>query len=117
MSNKKVLAVNGYFPHIAKKISNLRSAKFVHISTDCVFDGKDGNYKETSIPNADDFYGKSKAYGEINDTINLTVRTSTIGHEFFTKHGLLEWFLNQKNFAMVTKMQFLMVLPRFLQKF
>lgn len=96
ISNKKVFIVNGYFPHIAKKISNLRSAKFVQISTDCVFNGKDGNYKETSIPNADDVYGKSKAYGEINDNTNLTVRTSTIGHEFFTRYGLLEWFLNQK---------------------
>ena len=70
-------------------------AKFIQISTDCVFNGDKGNYQEKSIPNANDVYGKSKAAGEINDKINLTLRTSTIGHELFTKHGLLEWFLSQ----------------------
>ena len=33
--------------------------------------------------------------GEINRSSNLTIRTSTIGHEILTKNGLLEWFLSQ----------------------
>ena len=94
-SKKKILDINSLFPHYAKQISNYRSAKFVQISTDCVFNGKRGNYDEHSKPNAHDLYGKSKAAGEINDKINLTIRTSTIGHELLTNHGLLEWFLNQ----------------------
>lgn len=95
VSKKKIFAINGDFPHYAKKESNLKLAKFIQVSTDCVFDGSIGNYRENSKPNAKDLYGKSKALGEINDQINLTVRTSTIGHELSTKHGLLEWFLNQ----------------------
>jgi len=92
---KKFLAINSIFPHYAKKISNYRSAKFIQISTDCIFDGKKGNYSEHSSPNAIDFYGMSKASGEINDKINLTIRTSTIGYELFTNYGLLNWFLSQ----------------------
>ena len=96
-SKKKILAINSMFPHYAKKISNYKSAKFIQISTDCVFNGKKGNYYENSKPNATDFYGKSKASGEINDKKNLTIRTSTIGHELLTNYGLLEWFLKQNS--------------------
>lgn len=94
-SKKKILAINSKFPHHAKEITNYKSAKFIQISTDCVFNGKKGNYKENSKPNAIDFYGISKASGEINDEKNLTIRTSTIGHELLTSYGLLEWFLKQ----------------------
>lgn len=97
ISKKKFLKINSLFPHFAKKISNNKSARFVQISTDCVFNGKRGNYSEKSIPNALDIYGKSKALGEINDKINLTIRTSTIGHELSTSYGLLNWFLNQNS--------------------
>lgn len=95
VSRKKLFKINALFPHVAKKISNDRFAKFIQISTDCVFDGKKGNYIEQSKPNAIDVYGKSKALGEINDKNNLTIRTSTIGHELLTNYGLLNWFLNQ----------------------
>lgn len=94
-SKKKISSINSKFPHHAKIISNSKSAKFIQISTDCVFDGKKGNYNESSIPNAIDFYGLSKASGEINDKNNLTIRTSTIGHELCTNYGLLDWFLSQ----------------------
>jgi dTDP-4-dehydrorhamnose reductase len=68
---------------------------FIHISTDCVFDGKNGMYKETDIPNATDIYGRTKYMGEIPEC--LTLRTSIIGREILTKHGLLEWFLSHKS--------------------
>jgi len=96
-NKKNIYRINGEFPHYAKEKSNIKSAKFIQISTDCVFDGRHGNYTENSEPNAKDFYGKSKAQGEINDNVNLTLRTSTIGHELFTKYGLLEWFLDQNS--------------------
>lgn len=97
IDKKKFLQINSLFPHLAKKISNDRSARFIQISTDCVFNGKKGNYSEKSKPNALDIYGQSKALGEINDKINLTIRTSTIGHELSTSYGLLNWFLNQNS--------------------
>lgn len=94
-NQRKITTINSTFPHYAKKVSNNFLAKFVQISTDCVFDGNKGNYTEKSKPNAKDIYGISKAKGEINDNNNLTIRTSTIGHEKFTRYGLLEWFLSQ----------------------
>ena len=88
--------VNALFPIKLDLLSQKKKFKLIHISTDCVFDGKKGNYSEKTKPNANDLYGKSKAAGEINDEVNLTIRTSTIGHELSTKYGLLEWFLSNK---------------------
>jgi dTDP-4-dehydrorhamnose reductase len=99
LNKKKFLQINSLFPHYAKKISNNKLARFIQISTDCVFNGKKGNYSEKSKPNAVDIYGKSKALGEINDKINLTIRTSTIGHELLTNYGLLNWFFRQESFC------------------
>ncbi len=97
-NEKKIFKINSIFPHYVKKISNSMNIKFVQISTDCVFSGKKGNYHENTKPDARDIYGRSKAAGEFNDNFNLTVRTSTIGHEIDTKYGLLEWFLStEKN--------------------
>ena len=78
------------------RISNKHNAKLIHISTDCVFSGSKGLYDENSDKDANDFYGKTKSLGELNDMNNLTLRTSTIGHEAFTSFGLLNWFLDQK---------------------
>ncbi len=37
-----------------------RNAKMIHISTDYVFDGKDGNYKENDMKQPINYYGKTK---------------------------------------------------------
>lgn len=72
-------------------------ARMIHISTDCVFDGKKGNYTEHDSSNADDLYGRSKFLGEVAYPPHcLTLRTSIIGHELKGKLGLIEWFLAQK---------------------
>ena len=39
-------------------------AKFVYISTDLVFDGQQGNYRETDIPKPCNYYGETKLHGE-----------------------------------------------------
>lgn len=44
--------------------SRINSTKLIHISTDYVFDGKAGNYSESSKPNPLSYYGKSKLAGE-----------------------------------------------------
>jgi dTDP-4-dehydrorhamnose reductase len=67
----------------------------IHISTDCVFDGVKGNYTEADPVTARDLYGLSKYLGEVVDTPHVTLRTSIIGHELSSRHGLLEWFLSQ----------------------
>jgi len=94
-NDRDIFFVNSIFPHEIYKITKLINSRFIHFSTDCVFDGKKGNYKETASSNVKDIYGISKFLGEVKYSKSLTIRTSIIGHEFYSKKGLLEWFLNQ----------------------
>ena len=41
------------------------STKFIHISTPCIFDGKEGMYVESSIPSPPNFYGLTRMNSEI----------------------------------------------------
>lgn len=89
---------NSYFPHYLAKLGAKKQFKVIHISTDCVFSGKTGKYSENSLKDAIDLYGMSKSLGEINDNVNLTIRTSIIGPEIkHTGEGLFHWFINQQN--------------------
>jgi dTDP-4-dehydrorhamnose reductase len=90
----KALTINSIFPHLVNDIAQEIGAKFITISTDCVFSGEKGNYSENDIPDATDVYGKSKNLGEVVDGNALTIRTSIIGHELRTSHSLLDWFLS-----------------------
>ena len=49
-----VFYINSVFPRIISKISSIYNFKFIHISTDCVFSGKKGNYYERNLPDAED---------------------------------------------------------------
>lgn len=89
------LPINTLMPHRLSKICALMGARFIHISTDCVFSGKRGLYKEDDPADAEDVYGKSKLLGEVNYPNSITLRTSTIGRELNSKYGLLDWFLAQ----------------------
>ena len=91
----EILPINSLFPHKLNKHCISNNIKLIHISTDCVFSGKKGNYSEKDISDAEDLYGKSKYIGELNNKTSLTIRTSIIGHEIDTKLSLLEWFLSQ----------------------
>ena len=59
------MALNSVLPHRLLDLSNQFNSRLIHISTDCVFSGKRGNYQESDITDADDLYGKSKILGEI----------------------------------------------------
>jgi dTDP-4-dehydrorhamnose reductase len=91
------ILINALLPHKLAQFSNSINAKFIHISTDCVFDGFKGSYIETDSKTAQDTYGLSKSLGEIIDDKNLTLRTSIIGPELKNNgEGLFSWFINQK---------------------
>lgn len=91
------IALNALFPHQLAQICQENGARMLHFSTDCIFDGLNGSYIETNMPNADDLYGRTKFLGEVHDLENcLTLRTSIIGHELKGKFSLLEWFLAQE---------------------
>ena len=88
--------INAELPHIlAQKLKN-KKTKLIHISTDCVFAGDRGWYKEKDTPDAISQYGISKMKGEVVDNINLTIRTSIIGPELKKDGiGLFHWFMSQ----------------------
>lgn len=88
------LTINSLLPHRAAKACEKIGARFIHVSTDCVFDGKRGNYSESDEPTADDLYGRSKWMGEVSEGNALTLRTSIIGPELEGSSGLLDWFLS-----------------------
>ena len=90
------ILLNALFPIRLSQWAKKNNSKVINFSTDCVFDGKIGNYSEDSPTNATDVYGKTKSLGEIRDDNALTLRSSFIGFELYHKTELLEWFLSQK---------------------
>lgn len=78
---RRAMAINGkalrYITESARKID----AFLVHISTDYIFDGKEGDYNEASTPNPLNYYGISKLVGETfaeSYDNSMIVRTSGI---------------------------------------
>ena len=89
------LPINAILPHRLARLSAAVGARLIHVSTDCVFDGQDGGYVEADRPNATDLYGRSKLLGEVDYPNAITLRTSIIGRELDSAHGLIDWFLSQ----------------------
>lgn len=87
--------LNSVFPHILAKWGERSGVTIYHITTDCVFDGKDGEYTEASEHNPLDVYGKSKSLGEPSNC--TVIRTSIIGPEWNGRScSLIEWVLAQR---------------------
>ncbi|SER06752.1 dTDP-4-dehydrorhamnose reductase [Amphritea atlantica] len=90
------IEINSLLPHKLAAICDEVRGHLIHFSTDCVFSGKKGNYKEGDLPDACDLYGRSKLLGEVDYGGHLTLRTSIIGHEIASNISLVDWFLSQK---------------------
>lgn len=89
--------VNSWFPHMIENSLKDSKTKLIHLSTDCVFDGKTGNYSENDTHTEMNFYGRSKSFGEVNNNKDITFRMSIIGTEIKkTGTGLLNWVLTSK---------------------
>lgn len=93
------LEVNALFPHRLAMLCAASGARLIHISTDCVFSGRQGNYRETDNPDPVDLYGRTKLLGEVATPPHLTLRTSIVGRDFVKNAGLVEWFLSQRGRA------------------
>lgn len=91
-----VIPINSLLPHRLAWLCSATGARLIHISTDCVFSGKKGMYREEDPSDALDFYGRSKYLGEVDYPHAVTLRTSLIGHELNSSHGLIGWFLAQE---------------------
>lgn len=92
----RAISVNALFPHLLARWAKDNGVRVLHFSTDCVFDGKLGNYSEESPTTPEDFYGHTKALGEIRYDHSLTIRSSFVGQELAVHSELLDWFLQQK---------------------
>jgi len=88
--------INSYLPHrLERKFANT-ATKVIHLSTDCVFSGTKGGYKEDDLPDGIIPYDRTKALGEINNSKDLTFRMSIIGPDIDPEGtGLFNWFMRQ----------------------
>lgn len=90
--------LNSLLPHYLDSLSEEYKFHFIHVSTDCVYEGTIGKYDETSFPDARSFYGRSKALGEVKNDRSVTLRTSIVGPDSNPKGiGLFQWFMKQEN--------------------
>lgn len=86
--------MNSYLPHFIAEVANRVGTYVIHMSTDCVFSGRKGQYTELDLPDGSTFYDRTKALGELNDGKNLTLRNSIVGPDINEKGiGLLNWFM------------------------
>ncbi|MEI6578967.1 MAG: sugar nucleotide-binding protein [Eubacteriales bacterium] len=98
--NNKELAtyLNSYFPHFLASETFGTKTHVIHMSTDCVFSGKRGGYKEDDLRDGETFYDRSKALGELEDNKNITLRNSIVGPDINKDGiGLLNWFMKQSD--------------------
>ena len=89
------IPINALLPHRLARLCDVAGARLIHMSTDCVFTGAKGMYLEGDASDAKDLYGRSKYLGEVDYPHAVTLRTSIIGHELNSAHGLVGWFLAQ----------------------
>jgi len=87
------ISVNSLFPQRLAGLCRATGVRLIHISTDCVYSGGKGMYKEADVSDATDLYGRTKFLGEVSGTNCLTLRTSIVGRELESENGLIEWFL------------------------
>ena len=90
------IPINALLPHRLARLCEVARARLIHVSTDCVYAGTMGMYREEDASDAKDLYGRSKYLGEVDYPHAVTLRTSIIGHELNSAHGLVGWFLAQQ---------------------
>ena len=98
--NNKAEAVylNSFFPHFLADITEGMKTRIIHMSTDCVFSGKRGQYTEEDLRDGTTFYDRTKALGELEDDKNLTLRQSIVGPDIKASGiGLLNWFMQKQD--------------------
>jgi dTDP-4-dehydrorhamnose reductase len=119
------IEVNALLPHRLLELCRERRARLIHLSTDCVFSGRTGRYRQDDIPDPVDLYGRSKLLGEVSDEPGVTLRTSIIGLELDRFTGLVEWFLAERGmirgfrraiYSGLTTMEMARVIGRLLER-
>lgn len=97
------------------EICELRNIHLVQISSDFIFDGKKGHYKETDMPNPISYYGRSKLNAEAvikTSAVQSTIlRTSLVYGKVphMTRSNIVLWvkkMLEEKNEVTIVSDQF-----------
>lgn len=89
--------VNSLLPHMLAQLGDIHGFQLIHISTDCVFSGRRGDYTEQDEADGKTVYARTKFLGEIHQAPHLTIRTSIIGPELKKDGiGLFHWFMQQE---------------------
>jgi dTDP-4-dehydrorhamnose reductase len=93
----RAVFLNAVLPHWLVEHLCATGTRVVHISTDCVFSGKEGHYREEAFKDGDTVYDRSKALGEFTSDKDLVLRQSIIGPDLRPAGiGLLNWFLQRQ---------------------
>jgi len=91
--------VNGNATGALASAARRQGIPMVYISTDSVYPGREGNYREDSAPRPVNAYGRSKLAGEaaVREALEeyLVIRTNIFGWNLQPKHSLAEWFLGE----------------------
>lgn len=88
--------LNSYLPHFLEEFYKNTSTRLIHLSTDCVFSGKNAPYSERSSYDGELFYDRTKALGEVINDKDLTFRMSIIGPDMQQSGiGLFNWYYAQ----------------------
>jgi dTDP-4-dehydrorhamnose reductase len=90
--------VNAHLPGQIAGIAHNAGIRLVHISTDAVFDGKQGNYGEEDMPAPLRVYARSKMEGEQmvleQHPGAMVARVNFYGWSLSGQRSLAEWFFN-----------------------
>ncbi len=89
--------VNSFLPEIIANACKLMNIKFVHISTDHLFDGKNSFYHEDNPKSPLNIYGKTKDNAEekilLQNPQALIVRTNFFGWGTSYRHSFSDWII------------------------
>lgn len=91
--------INTEVPRALASACRKAGVRLVHISTDAVFDGADGDYEETDEAVPVNVYGRSKLAGEravleeLPDA--LVARTNLVGLSAGGKTGIADWIIGE----------------------
>lgn len=89
--------MNAYLPRRLEVKYKNSGTRIVQLSTDCVFSGARGAYREDDVTDGTSVYDRSKALGELKNDKDLTFRMSIIGPDIDPNGiGLFNWFMSQK---------------------
>jgi dTDP-4-dehydrorhamnose reductase len=90
--------LNAYLPSRLSILSKELNSKLIHISTDYVFDGLDGPYREESVCNPISKYGQTKLMGEqfvlSNCENSIVIRTNVVyGYSNSGRSDFVQWVI------------------------